>query len=325
LKNKQVMGSRIPVLAPALIHLCAEARPGMLSPKTEGNSMGNEFSRRTLLKFASAVIPIGAVERTNWLSGPEVPSGGGRMLVSDSFPAQPPELVREMVTVAHFDLKRVKELAAAHPALAKAAWDWGFGDWETALGAASHMGNRAMAEFLIEQGAHPTIFSAAMLGNLEAVKAMIGSAPGLQRIRGPHSISLLAHARMGGEAAKPVLEFLHGFDDADSEAPIPLSAEETAALVGTYGFGVGVTQQVEVNADLKVYVGSKMYTHAPQLNWTRKGTMTRPLFHLGRGDFYPAGAPAVRVRFAQVAEGMEMRVTDGEVEMTALRKNQAQG
>lgn len=240
------------------------------------------------------------------------------MIVSDGFPAQPLELVREMVTVAHFDLKRVKELVGAHPSLAKAAWDWGFGDWETALGAASHMGNRPMAEFLIEQGAHPTIFSAAMLGNLDAVTAIIRSTPGAQRICGPHSITLLAHARMGGEAAKPVFEYLRGLEGADSDAPKPLSAEDTADLVGTYGFGVGVTQQVEVNADLKMYAGSKMYTHAPQLNWTRKGTMTRPLFHLGGREFYPAGAPAVRVRFAEVAGGVEMKVTDGELVFSAL-------
>jgi len=282
--------------------------------------MSNELTRRELLKVASAVIPMSVLKRAEAVFEAELPSRGGEaMNVSGNFPAQAPELVREMVTVAHFDLKRVTELVGAHPALAKAAWDWGFGDWETALGAASHMGNRAMAEFLIEQGAHPTIFSAAMLGNLDTVKAMIAGAPGAQRIRGPHSISLLAHARMGGEAGKPVFEYLQGIEGADSDAPIPLSAEDTATLVGTYGFGVGVTQQVEVDADLKMYAGSKMYTHAPQLNWTRKGTMTRPLFHLGGREFYPAGAPAVRVRFAEVADGVEMKVTDGGLVFSALR------
>ena len=36
-----------------------------------------------------------------------------------------------------------------HPALARASWDWGYGDWETPIDAASHVGNRAIAEFLI--------------------------------------------------------------------------------------------------------------------------------------------------------------------------------
>ena len=48
----------------------------------------------------------------------------------ESFPAQHPFLAREMVGVAHGNLARVKELVTAHPALAKASWDWGFGDWE---------------------------------------------------------------------------------------------------------------------------------------------------------------------------------------------------
>jgi len=240
-------------------------------------------------------------------------------MVSDGFPAQPAELVREMVTVAHFDLKRVRELAETRPSLAKAAWDWGFGDWETPLGAASHMGNRAIAEYLLEKGAMPTIFSAAMLGQLDAVKAAISAANKVQTVRGPHSISLLGHARMGGDAARPVLEYLQGLEGADSAAPVPLRDAETAALVGTYVFGVGVTQQIEIDANLKMYLGGKMYTHAPQLNWTRKGAMPRPLFHLGEHAFWPAGADAVRVRFVNTAAGVEMKVTDGEFEMRAVK------
>ena len=65
----------------------------------------------------------------------------------ESFPSQHPHLAREIVGVAHRDLARVKELVSAHPSLAKASWDWGFGDWETALGSASHVGNRPIAEF----------------------------------------------------------------------------------------------------------------------------------------------------------------------------------
>jgi hypothetical protein len=49
------------------------------------------------------------------------------------FPTQPPELVREIVTVAHFDLKRVKELIEARLPLARESRDWDFGDWGTDL------------------------------------------------------------------------------------------------------------------------------------------------------------------------------------------------
>jgi hypothetical protein len=159
-----------------------------------------------------------------------------------------------------------------------------------------------------------------MLGELEIVKGFVAAQPGAQAIRGPHSISLLAHARMGSDAARPVLEFLHSLPDSDTEAPVALPENETNTLVGTYVFGVGISQQVVVDADLRMYASSKMYTHAPQLNWARKGTMPRPLFHLGDHAFYPAGAPAARIRFTRDAGGVLMSVTDGDLTFGARRK-----
>ena len=77
-------------------------------------------------------------------------------LASDAFPAQDPALVRETVGVSHRDLTRVRELVERQPALARGAIDWGFGDWEACLDAASHTGNKAIAEFLLANGARPT-------------------------------------------------------------------------------------------------------------------------------------------------------------------------
>ena len=224
-----------------------------------------------------------------------------------------------MVTVSHFNLNRVKELATAHPALVSAAWDWGFGDWETPLGAASHMGNHPIAEFLIAHGAPTTLFSATMFGHLDVVKSLVAAQPGIQQIHGPHSISLLGHARMGGDAARPVLEYLQSLGDADFAQPIPLTDAETARLSGTYTFAGVADGQIDVNADnMKMYAG-KMYSFPPQLNWTRKGTMTRPLFHRGDLVFYPAGAPSVRIRFTNEKEKVAMAVTDGDFELSAFR------
>lgn len=277
-------------------------------------------SRRAVLRFACSVVPLEGMNLIPPLAMKGAENPPTPTVVGDLFPAQPPELVHEMVTVAHFDLKRVQELVGARPSLARAAWDWGFGDWETALGAASHMGNRAIAECLISQGARPSLFSATMLGQLEVVKAFVAAQPGAQRIRGPHSITLLAHARMGGEAARPVFDFLQSLGDADADAPVSLSDDEAARITGTYVFGAGATQQVDLNADLKMYVNNKMYAHPPQLNWTRKGTMTRPLFHLGDRTFYPAGAPSVRIRFTEQDGALLMTVTDAELVLTARRK-----
>src|SRR5881227_2775114 len=163
--------------------------------------MTRSMSRRSFLTLTSLGLPIaGAGVRPAAAAAPPA--------APDVFPAHPPELVREMVTVAHFNLSRVREIVEARPSLARAAWDWGFGDWETALGAASHVGNRPIAEYLIEKGARPSLFSATMLGQLDVVKAFIAAQPGVQRIPGPHSIGLLAHAKNGGAPAQAVYAFL---------------------------------------------------------------------------------------------------------------------
>jgi hypothetical protein len=119
-----------------------------------------------------------------------------------------PEMVRNFVANAHGDLGRVTELLEQEPALINAAWDWGGGDWETALGAASHMGRKDIAHFLLARGARMDIFAAAMLGQLEIVQAMITAFPDTRSLRGPHGIPLLAHAQVGGAEAASVLEFL---------------------------------------------------------------------------------------------------------------------
>lgn len=126
----------------------------------------------------------------------------------DTKPALEAKLVQEFVSVAHSDLNRVKELLAQEPALVNATWDWGGGDFETALGAAGHMGRKDIANFLLEQGARIDIFVAAMLGNLDIVKAALAAYPDSINTPGPHGIPLIAHAKAGGDDAKVVLEYL---------------------------------------------------------------------------------------------------------------------
>lgn len=123
-------------------------------------------------------------------------------------PALEASLVQEFVGNAHGDLNRVKELLSQEPALINATWDWGGGDFETALGAASHMGRKDIAEFLLEHGARLDIFAAAMLGNLEIVKAALEAFPDAVNTPGPHGIPLVTHAEMGKEDAQAVLEYL---------------------------------------------------------------------------------------------------------------------
>jgi len=117
-------------------------------------------------------------------------------------------LVFEIVAKAHGDLDRVKELLTQEPGLVNATWDWGGGDFETALGAAAHMGRKDIATFLLEHGARLDIFAAAMLGEFEIVKAALEAYPDALKILGPHDIPLIAHAQAGGDDAKAVLEYL---------------------------------------------------------------------------------------------------------------------
>jgi len=117
-------------------------------------------------------------------------------------------LVEEFVSRAHGGLERVKQLLDQEPALVNAAWDWGAGDWETALGAAAHMGRRDNAEHLLAHGARLDIFAAAMLGYTGIVRALVAQRPDSVSLLGPHRIPLIVHAEAGGDKAAEVLAFL---------------------------------------------------------------------------------------------------------------------
>jgi hypothetical protein len=123
-------------------------------------------------------------------------------------PALELTLVQDFVGKSHADLEGVKEMLMREPALINSAWDWGGGDWETGLGAAAHMGRRDIATYLLENGARLDLFAAAMLGNLDIVKATLEIYPQALDTPGPHGIPLIAHAQAGGHEAKQVYEYL---------------------------------------------------------------------------------------------------------------------
>jgi hypothetical protein len=257
------------------------------------------LTRRSFLNVAPAVsfVPSFALRQTP----PDVRA---------TFPAQDPEVVREMVTVAHGNLARVKELVTARPTLARAGWDWGFGDWETAIDAASHVGNRAIAEFLIANGARPTIYTAAMLGNLGVVKGLVESIPGVQRNRGPHGITLLSHAKAGGPAATDVVRYLEALGDADPRyTNLPLTDADQSAIAGDYAFGAGSADRFRVARNTR-----------GDFTIARTGMAERNLFHQGGLVFNPSGAEAVKIRF-DVTSGRAGRLVleDGAAVVIASR------
>jgi len=132
----------------------------------------------------------------------------GQSQQKDKPPAVNHELVKEFVIAGHGNLERVKEMLAQEPGLLNATWDWGGGDFETALGGAGHMGHKDIAEVLVNKGSRMDIFVATMLGKLDIVKAMLAAYPGLIHSKGPHGLTFLHHARKGGEEAMAVLKYL---------------------------------------------------------------------------------------------------------------------
>jgi hypothetical protein len=261
-------------------------------------------TRRSFLLAGSAAAVTGVM----------LPRAVAAPPVSDAFPSHPPELAREMVGVSHGKVDRVKELLAERPSLAKAVWDWGFGDWETALGAASHVGNREIAELLLANGARPDLFTAAMMGWLDVVKAYVTANPGIQKLKGPHSIPLLSHAEAGGEKAAAVVAYLKtvegsGERPADKEMP----PEEVDALVGVYTFGPKPTDAFEVarrkGGGMPGQLTVQLLEGAP-----------RNLFHLGDRVFQPAGAEAVRLRFSGESPAKTLTLLEPAVGTVATRR-----
>jgi hypothetical protein len=183
--------------------------------------MNTTFTRKSFL-VQSSLTALAAVAGVGRLSGqpssslasPPAPADGALPDFPEHDPQHDRALVKRFVIAGHFNLPIVKEMLAAAPTLINGAWDWGNGDFETALGGASHMGRRDIAEFLLEHNARLDVFAATMLGQLEIVKAAVGAFPGIINVPGPHKIPLLAHAEKGGTRAAAVLEFLRSLNRA---------------------------------------------------------------------------------------------------------------
>jgi ankyrin repeat protein len=113
-----------------------------------------------------------------------------------------PDPLREFVIAAHFNLDGVKAGLEAHPEWLNIDYDWGpEGGMETPLGAAAHVGNRQIAEYLLDRGAPLTPAAAAMLGRKDALEAFIDADPANASAPGAHGIPLLGHAAFSGDVS----------------------------------------------------------------------------------------------------------------------------
>lgn len=264
------------------------------------------MTRRNFLALTPTVVAGASLAPLDALA--QVEKANVKNAIYPEFPRQDPARVQLVVGAAHRDLAKVKELVNASPALAKGAWDWGFGDWETPLGAASHVGRPDIAEYLIENGARPDIFFHAMMDHLEAVKALVDCQLGIQRIPGPHGITLLQHARNG--QAKKVQAFLEKLGDADIRAlSQPISDDEKARWVGKYRFGEGDNDVLEIEP-----------SSMGPLQIRRGGDPGRIIHRIEENGFAPTGAPKVLLRFRVEGEKVvELTIHDPEPILSARR------
>jgi hypothetical protein len=116
----------------------------------------------------------------------------------DKGPPIEPLLVKQFVGAGHSDPAAVKQMLAERPSIVNGIWDWGGGDFETALGGASHMGRPDIVRYLLDHNARMDIFAAAVLAKIDVVKAAVAAFPGIHKVPGPHGISLLSHAKKAG-------------------------------------------------------------------------------------------------------------------------------
>lgn len=183
----------------------------------------NDLSRRSLLGSAAGLLAARAMPQS--VKGPiEKP------FTRDYDPPEfkpswrTPQLNREMVSdfviYAHSDLDKVKMLLDKEPGLLNGTMDWGSGDWECALGGASHMGRHDIVEFLLSKGARIDIFCAAMMGQLEVIKSFLTLQPSLIDAKGPHGFTLHFHAQVGQKRSEKVLDYLQSIKKVELK-PIP--------------------------------------------------------------------------------------------------------
>lgn len=238
------------------------------------------------------------------------------------FPNIAPEIISEVVGKSHSDLDRVVQLVSKRPELSRSVWEWRFGDFESAIGAASHVGRRDIVRYLIEQGARPTLFTFAMLGQYSIIKSAIEANPGIQKTMGPHGISLLDHAyaaermkdKMSSteiENLEQTIDYLVAQGSANGDKYIDVSPEEQQKYLGDYKYGDGETEGFTVGVNMR-----KLLSLGPI------GGFGGALYKTGKNKFIYNGAPSVEISFdLQGEKVISIKVADPEVTVIAKKVN----
>lgn len=279
--------------------------------------MLNNLTRRAVIRSSAFGLLAASLPNILFAKTGSYPSTNTNVFYR--YPSIDDAIVSEVVGVSHFNLDRVKELVGKRPELARATWDWGFGDWETALGAASHVGRRDIAEYLISKGARPDIFTFAMFGDDAAVRAMVEAKPGIQSIAGPHGITLIQHVKNGLEGEgltddqkqrnQKLIVYLESLGNADIT---PVNREMPEAdkekYQGNYLYGEGPEDGFTVRLNMR-----------KQLSLGKLNKFGGSLYYRGNQQFEYNAAPSVTISF-QWAEGKVVSLTVTEPDLTLVAK-----
>lgn len=118
------------------------------------------------------------------------------------------DLVKEFVIAGHGNLAKVQSMLRDYPNLLFSKFDWGNGDFEAGIEGAGHVGNKEIAQFLIDAGSRVTLFVLAMLGRTDLVRPVLEAYPKLIFANGPHGFTLLHHAKAGGKEGEDLVAYL---------------------------------------------------------------------------------------------------------------------
>lgn len=110
-----------------------------------------------------------------------------------------PDRIRAFVIAGHGDLATVESMLAQTPELLNTPFEWRPGDTETSIQGAAHVGQPAIAEYLLARGAPLELCTAAMLGRRDDVSRLLAEHPDGAGAVGAHGIPLLAHAALSGD------------------------------------------------------------------------------------------------------------------------------
>ena len=187
------------------------------------------------------------------------------------------ETIDEFVVASHHDLPRVQTLLAENPDLLNENAQW----IETPIQAAAHVGNRPIAEYLLGQGAPLDICTAAMLGKIDEVRALLADEPELAHAHGAHNIPVLFYPAISGNIA--IAQLL-----VDAGADVNFEDGQNSPLHGAALVGQTVMVQWlldhDANPFAKDYEGKTPLDRAEDNRHEEAAALLRPFFAEAEGE-----------------------------------------